>query len=65
MSDQHPLDTSRFSVTAADFKDELDSVLEYVELSGAELKFPTLDDMGIDGEKSEHQPRSEGPPAPP
>ncbi len=54
MSNQPPFDTSRLSVTADEFKDELDCVLEYVELTSDSLNLPTPDEMFIDARAKRH-----------
>ena len=48
MSARKPLDTSRFTITAEDFQDELDRVLEYVQLASARCDLPTLDDLFVE-----------------
>ena len=48
MSARKPLDTSKFKITAENFKDELDSVLEYVQLASARQDLPTLEELFIE-----------------
>ena len=48
MSAHNPLDTSQFTITAEDFKHELDRVLEYVQLASARCDLPTLDDLFVE-----------------
>ena len=48
MSARKPLDTSTFTITAEDLREELDRVLEYVELASARCDLPTLDDLFVE-----------------
>ena len=54
MSALNPLDTSKFTITAEDFKDELDRVLEYVQLVSARCDLPTLDDMFVEADSNRY-----------
>ena len=54
MSALNPLDTSKFTITAEDFKDELDRVLEYVQLASARCDLPTLDDMFVEADTNRY-----------
>ena len=54
MSAHRPLDTSNFTITAEDFKDELDRVLDYVQLASARCDLPTLDDLFIEADTNRY-----------
>ena len=54
MSARRPLDTSRFTITADDFKDELDRVLDYVQLASARCDLPTLDDLFVEADTNRY-----------
>lgn len=50
MSAPHPLNTSKLSITAEDFKGELDGVLEYVEIASDRYDLPALDDLFLEAD---------------
>ena len=54
MSARNPLDTSKFTITAEDFKHELDRVLDYVRLASARCDLPTLDDMFVEADTNRY-----------
>ncbi len=54
MSARNPLDTSKFTITAEDFKDELDHVLAYVQLASARCDLPTLDDLFVEADSNRY-----------
>lgn len=54
MSAQRLPNTSKLSVTAEDFKDELDGVLEYVELASDRYDLPTLDDLFLEANSNRY-----------
>lgn len=54
MSARNPLDTSKFTITAEDFKHELDRVLDYVQLASAQCDLPTLDDLFVEADTNRY-----------